>query len=272
MEFGIRQLQETGIEVLERPGKGGPSLVLLHGIGSNADSFSALLKRLPEDCRVIAWNAPGYGRSRTLEQHWPLASDYAMQLAGLYDELQLDDTVLFGHSLGALMAAAFAVMDQTRIARMVLASPALGHGVVRGEALSSAAQSRIDELEAMGPEAFAEARSPRLVHQPESNPQLVTAVYQGMSRVNPQGYAQAVRMLASGALLTDLARVSVPVDVLVGAEDVVTPPENARRAFEAVAPEQRGRFTTVTAAGHALYHQATAAVAAALEASMTTVR
>lgn len=272
MEFRIRQLQETGIELLERPGSAGPSLVLLHGIGSNAESFNTLLGQLPEDCRVIAWNAPGYGDSRALEVHWPLASDYAMQLSRVYDELQLNDTVLFGHSLGALMAASFALLQPRRIARMVLASPALGHGVVRGEALGSAAQSRIDELEAMGPKAFAEARSRRLVHQPESNPQLVDAVFNGMSRVKPQGYGQAVRMLASGTLLADLARVTVPVDVMVGAEDVVTPPGNAMQAFQAVAPEQRGRFTTVTAAGHALYHQAANAVATALEASMANAR
>jgi len=51
-----------GLTWLERPGSGGV-IVLLHGIGSNAASFTPLLAHLPKALRVIAWNAPGYGGS-----------------------------------------------------------------------------------------------------------------------------------------------------------------------------------------------------------------
>ena len=40
-----------------------PPLVLLHGIGSNARSWTEQLAGLGELRRVVAWDAPGYGDS-----------------------------------------------------------------------------------------------------------------------------------------------------------------------------------------------------------------
>ena len=46
----------------ERAGSG-PTLLLLHGIGSNSRSFRHQLTALCDAFDVIAWDAPGYGRS-----------------------------------------------------------------------------------------------------------------------------------------------------------------------------------------------------------------
>lgn len=254
-----------GIEVLERPGTGA-TLVLLHGIGSNARSFTPLLPHLPQDLRVIAWNAPGYLKSAPLAQDWPLASDYALALEGLVDRLGLTSFALVGHSLGALIAASFAAAHADRVSRLVLASPALGHGVPRGGALSAAAQARIDDLDRLGAKGFAEARAPRLVFRPQANPEVVAIVKDGMFRVTLPGYAQAARMLASGRLLDDAERMAVPTDVICGAEDVVTPPDGARRVHDALHARARGTLTLVPGCGHALYQQDPARFARALEA------
>lgn len=266
----FREQFSAGIEFLERPAPSGPVLVLLHGVGSNAATFTPLLDHLPRDWRVIAWNAPGYGRSRPLDAEWPLAIDYAGALRRFLDSLDLDRVILVGHSLGCLMGAAFAAAHRDRVARLLLSSPALGHGVPRGAALSPAAQARVDDLAELGPEAFARQRAPRLVHEPERNPKIVERVREAMSHVSLDGYPQAARMLASGRLLDDAERLQVPTDVIVGTEDVVTPPESARRAHAALRPEWRGALTLVPAAGHALYQQAPAAFAAALGALVET--
>ena len=64
----------ASIDYRERPGSG-PALVLLHGIGSHAESFAGLVPLLPADWRVIAWNAPGYGGSEPFAEEWPVAAD-----------------------------------------------------------------------------------------------------------------------------------------------------------------------------------------------------
>lgn len=252
-----------GLVWLERPGSG-RTLVLLHGIGSNANSFAPLLPYLPADLRVIVWNAPGYGGSEPLPQDWPLAQDYASRLQGFADRLELARFDLLGHSLGALMAAAFAASRRDRVIRLTLASPAIGHGVSAGGALSAAAQARIDDLEAMCADAFASARAPKLVHRPEAHPEVVALVRDGMAQVTMPGYGQAARMLASGRLLDDAERLSVPTDVIVGAEDRVTPPESARRVHAALHAQARGAFTELSGCGHAIYQQDPARFARAM--------
>ncbi|MDR5654197.1 alpha/beta fold hydrolase [Ruixingdingia sedimenti] len=253
----------AGIDYRERPGSG-PALVLLHGIGSNATSFAGLLPLLPADWRVLAWNAPGYGGSAPLGSDWPLAADYAGALAGWLDRLGLGRVVLAGHSLGALMAGAFALAHPGRVARLVLASPALGHGIAPGAPLPPAAQGRIDDLARLGPAAFARARAPALICGAAANPALVAAVETGMACVRNPGYAQAVRMLAAGRLVEDAARLAVPTEVVTGAEDAVTPPEGARRLHAAIPPAHRGPLIEVPATGHALYTQAPLAFAEVL--------
>jgi pimeloyl-ACP methyl ester carboxylesterase len=265
-----REQVSAGIEYLERPARSGPVFVLLHGIGSNAGAFMPLLDHLPSDWRVIAWNAPGYGRSRPLDAEWPLALDYAAALRGFLDSLELDRIILVGHSLGCLIGAAFAAAHGDRVARLLLSSPALGHGVPRGAALSPASQARIDDLAKLGPEDFAKLRAARLVHEPERNPQIVDRVRDAMACVTMDGYRPAVRMLASGRLLDDAERLQVQTDLIVGQGDLVTPPESAQRAHAAVHSEWRGSLTLVPEAGHALYQQAPAAFAAALGALVET--
>ncbi|WPZ12758.1 alpha/beta hydrolase [Nitratireductor rhodophyticola] len=264
MTFEVNE--SGGIEYLERPGEGGPVLVLLHGVGSNAASFMPLLPHLSKAWRVIAWNAPGYCGSAPFDTDWPLAGDYAAALEALLDRLGLQRVLLAGHSLGCLMAASFASTHRNRVERLLLSSPALGHGVPRGAALSAAAQARIDDLQTLGPEKFADLRAPRLVYAPDDNRDIVARVRDGMAKVSVPGYPQAARMLASGRLLDDAERLQVPTDVIVGAEDVVTPPDSARRAHAALRDPWRGSLTFVPGAGHALYQQAPAAFAAALDA------
>jgi pimeloyl-ACP methyl ester carboxylesterase len=257
------------VEYFERRGSG-TTLLLLHGIGSNALSFAALLAELPADWRVIAWNAPGYGRSKPLPKPWPVARDYAETLGMLVDHLDLRDFLLVGHSLGALMAASFALLQPQRIRRLVLTAPAIGHGVVPGSELSAASLARITDLARMGAEALAIARAPRLVFEPERHPAMVAQVAGAMAKVDLAGYTQASRMLSSGRLLDDAARLPVMTDVVYGAQDLVTPPENARQVHQALPPARCGSINEIPDTGHALYLQTPAAFARLLEASALT--
>ena len=83
----------TGISYLLREGAG-RTIVMLHGIGSNAASFSPLFGALDEDAQVLAWNAPGYLGSSPLAAEWPTADDYAEALLMFVDGLKVDITGL----------------------------------------------------------------------------------------------------------------------------------------------------------------------------------
>lgn len=253
-----------GLGWREHPGDG-PVVLALHGIGSEARAFDAVVANLP-GWRVIAWETPGYGPSTPLAADWPVAADYADALAGLLDALGLARVHVMGHSLGTLIGAAFAKAYPERVESLTLASCAQGGGVTPGTALPAPQAARLDDLARQGPEAFARARAraPRLIFQPEHNADLVAAVAAGMAKVQMPGYGQAVRMLASGDLAADCAALTVPTSVIVGAEDVVTPPDQSRRAHAALPQTIRGALTLVPGTGHALHQQAPAALAAVI--------
>ena len=97
----------------------GTPLTLLHGISSGAASWHKQMA-LP-GYRVLAWDMPGYGESPMLATARADAGAYADALARMLDRAGVQKTVLLGHSLGALVAAAFAARYPQRVRYLVLA-------------------------------------------------------------------------------------------------------------------------------------------------------
>ena len=118
----------------------GPTLVLLHGIGSNGDSWCNQLVTLSDQFRVLAWDAPGYGESTPLNEPQPLARDYADALAMFLDVMQIQECCLVGHSLGTLIAAAF-VRSHFRTIALGLASCAMGYRMQPDDPVPKKSQS-----------------------------------------------------------------------------------------------------------------------------------
>ncbi|WP_458098280.1 alpha/beta fold hydrolase [Roseomonas sp. WA12] len=243
-------MRAAGIAMLRRHGTGGRlPLVLLHGIGSNATSWEPLLAALPPGQDAIAWDAPGYGDSTPVSADAPTPDSYAEVLERLLAALGLDRILLAGHSLGCLFAARFAARNPDRVAGLALMSPALGYGAAP-DALPPGVQARIDDLTTLGPQEFAARRASRLVHDAPNRLAVLEGVRRAMAAVNPSGYAQAVRALGAGELLADAPRLVMPVLVATGLEDVVTPPDNARRLFAAL--PHPTRLAELPGTGHAL--------------------
>lgn len=103
----------------------GPTLVLVHGIGSMIDDFvlSGLLTRAAEHYRVIAIDRPGYGRSSRPRRSskfgiWTPAAQ-AELLHHALRKLDVYCPVMFGHSFGATVALAYAL--RYPVERLVLA-------------------------------------------------------------------------------------------------------------------------------------------------------
>jgi pimeloyl-ACP methyl ester carboxylesterase len=254
----------TGLCYLARKGGDGLPVVLLHGIGSNAQSFAPLMEAFDARSPIIAWDAPGYGDSQPLYVDWPDASDYAAALSRLLAWLGTSRCILVGHSLGCLMAARYALVASRRVAALVLISPALGYGVEKGSALPAGAAARIEELDRLGPEKFAAARAPGLLADPAGHPDVLQAVERAMAAVRRPGYDNAVHLLACGRLLDDAAKLAVPTAVLVGTQDRITPPASCRRAFDALPASSQLVYREIADAGHAVCQEQPTEVARAI--------
>lgn len=256
MSGSAEQKTLADISYLHRKGTGS-TMLLLHGIGSNARAFDTLISKLPDNLNIIAWNAPGYENSAPLATPWPTEIDYADKLKQLLDALELKNCIILGHSLGTLIAAKFAQQYPEHVSLLILASSACGYAATPNSELPAKAQNRLDDLDTLGKDAFAKARASNLVFQPELNPSVVFQVERGMSQINRQGYAQATRMLASGNLEESLRHVSTPTHFIIGINDRITPESQtlaAAKAFES-ANEIKPVISRIENAGHAVYQQ-----------------
>ena len=240
-------------------------LVALHGIGSTMDSWAEVARHL-EGHYVLAWSMPGYGQSAPLSRDWPDAEDYAKALTGWLDSLDIRRFRLIGHSLGALIAARTAVLRPDQVEVMILASPAIGHGIAP-PCLSNPVQERLATFHAEGPHAFAAKRAPRLLHDPRGD--ALEKVTQQMAQLTDPGHTQAGRLLSGGALLNDMVRLCVPTDIIVGANDIITPPKNAQACHNACPGRYRGGYAELPGVGHALAAEVPAGFAAAIRNSFT---
>lgn len=233
-EAPVRHAEIDGaVRTWREAGSGaGVPLVLLHGIGSNADGWVGQLAAFAPERRVVAWNAPGYGGSTPLASAAPIAADYARALIGLLDHLGIARCVLVGQSLGAIMASAAARIVPGRVAALVLASPATGYGVPPGGELPETITRRIADIRELGPRGMADRRAMRLVTEAAST-EVRAMVHGAMAAVTLDGYEAAVRLLAGSDLPGLLDGVTVPGLVIWGGADVVTPPAGCRGIAEA---------------------------------------
>lgn len=102
-------------------------VVLLHGLGDEADTWRHVLPRIYTR-RAIAPDLPGFGRSDQ-GKHTYTIPFFAETLLELIDHLALPEVVLVGHSTGAIIAQEFALRNPQRVQRLVL----IGGSLVAGE-------------------------------------------------------------------------------------------------------------------------------------------
>lgn len=101
----------------------GPSVVLVHGLGSRAEHWLPMARDLARDHRVVLTELPGHGLA---DMPRPLTLDAAALALDRAIAEQCDGpVVLVGHSVGGLVAAAEALNAPGRVRALVLVETAL---------------------------------------------------------------------------------------------------------------------------------------------------
>ena len=230
-----------------RTGEGGRHrLLLLHGIGSNSQSFRAQLAGLGGDFDLVAWDAPGYGGSADPPADFSL-DDFADCAAGLLDALGWRRADILGHSFGGVVAQAVYHRHPARVRGLILADTNAGSGALPEPERSARVQRRLHDLATLTPRQMAERRAPNLV-PPDAAPELVQQLIDVMAQVRPAGYSAAARAMGTADLRQKLGTIAVPTLVLHGELDTVIP---ASTAVELAAAIPNARLAVLPRAGHA---------------------
>jgi pimeloyl-ACP methyl ester carboxylesterase len=206
-------------------GNGFP-LVLLHGIGSNSRSWHRQIAGLSDTFKVIAWDAPGYGRSSDPPPDAkPSISFYVDRLRQMLDAMDIHNVALLGHSKGGVVAQQFYRRHPEYVRALILAD-------TRHIASHEALAQRLAAIRTMTPEQLAAERAPKLLSEGAS-PELLRETISIMSEVRAAGYAFAAMALAESDTTGILRSLNVPALLIWGDHDRITPvwqelPQGAR--------------------------------------------
>ncbi|SEF66666.1 Pimeloyl-ACP methyl ester carboxylesterase [Bryocella elongata] len=127
-EVFIRGLRISFLERGSSIPASAPPIILLHGLVSESTCYKRLLRRLPQDRRVIAVDLPGSGYSERPSPGQQSSCTTFADLAGLVVDLmaalRLDRPVLIGHSHGGAISLSVAARHPEHLRGLVLLCPA----------------------------------------------------------------------------------------------------------------------------------------------------
>ena len=191
-------------------------ILFLHGVGSDKTVWGPQLDHFGRKRRAIALSYPGYGQSAFVEH--ATRDDYAAAVVAVMDALAIDRAHICGLSLGGVVAIALHAMAPERCASLIIADSFAVHPDGQGIYDRSEAASRT-----IGMRALAEARAGVLLGS-AAGPAIHRAVIDTMSAILPAAYVIGARAVWLADQRDRAAAIDVPTKVLVGDEDVITPP------------------------------------------------
>jgi len=247
-------------------------IVFLHAFPLNAAMWAPQLRAVPEGWAAVAPDFRGFGGSTADDAHLAREDarleDYAGDVAALMDAVGASRAALCGCSMGGY--AAFAVLRRLpgRVSGLLLAD-------TRATADTQAARaSRLVTLELLdrgGPATVAADMRSKLVGVTtrDGRPEVLAAIDRMMAEATASGTGCAVsRILNRPDATAELAAFRGPVAVVVGEEDLLTPPSEAA-AMAASLPG--ATLVRIPGAGHLSNLEAPDAFNAAMRAWLESV-
>jgi YbgC/YbaW family acyl-CoA thioester hydrolase len=234
-----------GLELaVDLRGEGDP-ILFIHGFPLNRTMWRHQIATL-SGWKRIAPDLRGFGGSAAPDGEYSMAR-YALDLIELLDHLGVRRTVVCGLSMGGYVAFELWRRVPDRIRALILAD-------TRMEADTPAGKQARDEMiqlaHTQGAAAIADRMLPKLLSPVtvEAQPEVVEHVKRMILGNGPKGLAGAIEALRDRPDSTKTARsINVPTLVLVGSDDALTPPGDARALAGAVADAQ---LTVIPGAGH----------------------
>jgi pimeloyl-ACP methyl ester carboxylesterase len=238
-------VEVDGLQIgYERVGSG-PAVVLLHGyVGDGPTTWRRQLDELSDEFTVVAWDAPGAGRSTDPPERFGL-DGYADCLAGFFERLGLDTACVAGLSFGGILALALQRRHSARASALILASAYAGWA---GSLPPEVAEQRLRQALALAdraPEEFVAALLPTMFSKTMPR-ETVDDFRASMHAFHPRGFRAMAR--ASAEDVRDvLPHIDVPTLLVYGDRDERAPPTVAEALHAAISGS---RLVVLSDAGH----------------------
>lgn len=205
-------------------GEGAP-VTLIHGVGSNLESWNRVAERLRPTHAVVRMDLRGHGKSAPITQGCSL-TDFVDDVVGVLDEAGIRQSDLIGFSLGGMIAQAFAVQRPERVRRLGLISAVAGRTPEERRTLAA----RADKIRREGVASVIDAAAERWFTEGfrKIHPDQVKRRLEEILDNDPASYAEAYRVFAKSDMGEHIHEIRHPTLVVTGENDVGSNPRMAR--------------------------------------------
>jgi 3-oxoadipate enol-lactonase len=242
-------------------GAGWPVL-LVHAFPMTADMWRPQLERVPQGWHYLAPDVRGFGGS-PLGSLRPTMDDYAADVEAMMDALELETAAIGGLSMGGYITFALHRRAPERFTRIILADTKAEADTAEGRENRRALSALVNSA---GVGAVADKMLAKLVSV-HADPELVSTVRRTIEQNSAEGLDCAIHaMMGRPDSTPDLLRMKLPILVIVGEEDVLTPPADSERIHT---PTERSQLVILPGVGHLANLEAPDAFSTALENFLT---
>ena len=223
-----------------------PVVIFIHGFPFNKSMWDSQMDVLKEHYRVIAYDIRGHGNSDAGKEHFSIDL-FVKDLIGMMDHLLIDRAVLCGLSLGGYIALTAIDKYPERFDALILSDTQC---IADSPEMKGKRMKAIAGIQENGVATYVE-ESIKHLFAPASfttNKSAVNAVRGMMEKTAAASLCSTLKALSERNETCDtLEKIAVPVLILVGKEDTVTPPAAAAFMHEKI----QGSFLyTIEHAGH----------------------
>jgi 3-oxoadipate enol-lactonase len=218
----VRDVELAFIDVGE-----GPVVLFLHGFPFDKSMWDGQIKDFTAaGFRAVVPDLRGLGETKAIAEISTM-DDMGSDAAALLDQLEVDQAIVCGLSMGGYVACEFANLFSNRLHGLVLAGT---RAPADNEQEKAGREQQVQTMLRAGMVPISIATVPKLLAERTrtEKPDVVKGVRAMITRSDPKGSAAAQRGMAARRDYTDdLAEINVPTLIIVGREDPIRPVSDA---------------------------------------------
>ena len=223
-----------------------PVIIFIHGFPFNKSMWDGQRAELKENTRVIAYDIRGHGKSEEGNEDFSIDL-FVNDLIGLMDALKLDKVTLCGLSMGGYIALGAITKYPERFDSLVLSDTNCIADTAEGK---EKRMNAIKNIKENGVEKYTDEMIKNLfaTESFSTRQSVITRVKEMMNKTSQTSLCKTLLALAERKeTCSKLEAIKVPVLIIVGKEDKITPPAAARAMHEKI---KDSRLCILNHAGH----------------------
>ena len=204
----------------------GPAIFLTHGIGASEDAWRFIVPKLSKNFTVVTYDLRGHGKSPVTDKNFSL-DDLILDLEKIREKTNIDKAHYAGHSLGGMIAPAYAKKFPDKVLSVGMLSTVAG----RSEDDSKKVWNVINDMEENGIDKTLQKLTNRWFTDEfiQNYPDLVKKRLDQVIETDPEVFLNVFKIYAETEMITWLKNINKPCLVMTGENDLGCSPNHNQK-------------------------------------------